>query len=99
MGVGYTRRTALRKSSRHHQAQEVAGSFLFSASGGQLTLAEFFLQGLVNEEADHGFRDAGVGRRQAPVEASDALRSVNVACTLQRVHLLLPSGPETGHSG
>lgn len=96
--VGHTRRTALGKGRCQHQAQEVGRSFLFSVSGGQLTLAQFLLQGLVNEEADHGLGDAGVGRRQAPVEAPDPLRPVNVACTLQSVHLLLPSGPEKGHA-
>lgn len=59
-----------------------------------MALGEVFLQCLVDEEADHGLGDAGVGRGQAPVEAPDPLRLVNIAGTLQCVHLLLSPGSE-----
>lgn len=49
---------------------------------------------LIDEEADHGLRDAGVGCGQATVEAPDALRFVNMAGTLQGIHLFLPPGSE-----
>lgn len=91
--VGYAGRTTLWNSRRQHEAQEVRRSFLhLVARGRELALCQFLLQRLVDEEADHCLRDAGIGRSQASVEASDPLCLVNIAGTLQGVHLLLPSG-------
>ena len=41
-------------------------------------------QTLVDDEVDRGLDDAVVGRRQAAVEATDAVLSVDAAYTLQR---------------
>lgn len=91
--VGYAGSATLRKGRRQHQAQEVGCTFLHLVVGGrELALRQLLLQHLIDEEADHGLRDAGVGRSQASVEASDSLRLVNIAGALQGVHLLLPSG-------
>lgn len=93
--VGYAGRATLWKSSCHHQTQEVWRSFLhFTVWGGKLALSKVFLQGLVDEEADHGLRDASIRCSQASVEASNPFCFVNIASTLQCIHLLLPSGPK-----
>ncbi len=57
-----------------------------------MALGEVFLQCLVDEEADHGLRDAGVRGSQASVEAPNPFHFVNIAGTLQCIHLLLSSG-------
>lgn len=94
MWICYAGSTALGESSCYHKAQEVRGSFFSIAVGRHVPILRYaLLQRLVDEEADHGLGDSGVGRSEAPVKASYTFGPVYVARALQCVHLLLASCP------
>ena len=77
MRVGKERSDGLRHGSRAHELEEVDRRTLVVVEVALSPFAQLSLDAFVDDEVDDRLRDAVVGRRDALVEACNALMSVD----------------------